>query len=114
LLESIEPLKDKEVFIVGQLESGDIARAIVATQPDLKRKSLSIANVVLSRLSDAGYGPKSTEVQAPQEIVVKQEATIEQMSLRQLIELALEDSDRKPEAWRRIANHPDVLKVNQQ
>jgi len=111
LLESIEPLKDKEVFIVGQLESGDIARAIAVTQPDLKRKSLSIANTVLSRLRDAGYGPKSTEVQMPQEIVVKQEATIDQMSLRQLIELALEDSDRKPEAWRRIANHPDVLKA---
>lgn len=113
MLESIEPFKDQDAALVGRLDSGDFARAIVATHPDLKRKSMGIANAVLARLHAAGYGVKELEIQSSvPEIVIKQEASIEQMSLRKLIETALEDPDRKTEAWRRIAAHPDVIKAS--
>ena len=42
-LENLSPLSDKDVRVVGQLTSGEIAKLISASKPELKRKSLSIA-----------------------------------------------------------------------
>jgi hypothetical protein len=110
LLESIGPLKDQSVGVVARLESGDIAKAIASIKPELKRQAMAIAVAILAELRNAGYGA-AAEAVPTQEITIKYPTTIESMSLRQLIETAVSDPDRKTEAYQRILAHHDVQKA---
>ena len=78
-LENLSSLSDKDIRVVSQLSAGEIARLISVSQPELKRKSMSIAIEILSRLRAAGYQDEVTNVQLPQELIIK--PGLEQMGL---------------------------------
>lgn len=111
-LENLSPLSDKDIRVVGQLESGEIARLISASKPELKRTSISIAVEILSRIKAAGYGGEnSSNSQRPQELIIK--PGLEQMGLGDLLKLCQESPEQKREAWRIIANRQEYINANQ-
>ncbi len=109
-LEGIQPLCDKDVKVVAQLSSGEIAQLISVSKPELKRKSISIAIEILSRLKAAGYKEDSravSEPQQPQELVIK--PGLEQMGLSDLLKVCKDESGKKPEAWRLLTTRTEYI-----
>ena len=109
-LENLSPISDKDVKVVSQLTSGEIAKLISASKPELKRKSMSIAIEILSRLKAAGYKEDSTDVSQPQELIIK--PGLEQMGLSDLLKVCQESPTQKHEAWQIITNRQEYINAN--
>ena len=106
-LENLSSLSEQDIRVVSQLSAGEIARLISASKPELKRKSMSIAIEILSRLKAAGYQDDLTNVQLPQELIIK--PGLEQMGLSDLLKLCQESPTQKREAWRVISNRQEYI-----
>ncbi len=110
-LENLSPLSNKDVKVVGKLSSGEIAKLISVSNPELKRKSMSIAIEILSRLEAAGYREDSTNLQRPQELIIK--PGLEQMALSDLLKVCQESPKQRREAWRVITNRQEYIDASQ-
>ncbi len=112
-LENLAPLSDKDVRVVAKLSSGEIAQLISVSKPELKRKSMSIAIEILSRLSAAGYKEEETDFKGkqPQELVLK--PTIEQFPLRDLIEVCQNEPSKRREAWGILVKKEEYITATQ-
>ncbi|WP_144875574.1 hypothetical protein, partial [Hyella patelloides] len=110
-LEHLAPLSDKDVTVVGKLTSGEIAQLISVSQPELKRKSISIAIEILSRLKAAGYLENQAKMQPPQELIIK--PGLDTMGLSDLLKICQESPKQKLEAWRVITNHQEYINASQ-
>ena len=110
-LENLSPLCDQDVKVVGKLSSGEIAKLISVSKPELKRQSMSIAIEILSRIEAAGYKKANNNLQHPQELIIK--PSLEQMALSDLLKVCQESPEQRREAWRVITNRQEYIDASQ-
>lgn len=111
-------LASQECSAIAQMEPAAIARVIIGSLglvDEQRRTALPLANNLLAVLAEQGGYTKATSPAPaptiPTEIKIVQERTVEQMSIKELINTVLAKGDLASEAWRRLKDHPDVLQA---